>query len=392
MGIISKIIIITLLLSMMTLLIPSLAFAQNNTNVDNGVNITFVKDTAKNKNFLKRLYQYFANTNKQSTKKFDVSLIGGPSYSNDVKFGLGLLAAGLYRTSSNAPLSNVSLYGQVTTTGYYLLGIKGNNIFENEKIKIIYNSYFYSFPSYIWGVGYKENNNNDSKSKYLKINTRVSSSILFKLTDNIFIGPTIEYNFVRGSRFSDTIRFQNSQNIFRGINVGATVTYDSRDFIPNPSKGVNIKLLQSNYIYPNTKPHFNTSITANYYHNAWKGAIIALDLYSEFNYGSTPWTMLAALGGSNRMRGYYEGRYRDNNMFEIQAELRQKIYNRNGIALWVGAGNVYGDYNAFAWKNTLPNYGIGYRWEFKKRVNVRLDYGIGKSGQSSFIFSIEEAF
>lgn len=37
-------------------------------------------------------------------------------------------------------------------------------------------------------------------------------------------------------------------------------------------------------------------------------------------------------------------------------------------------------------------HGIGYRWEFKKNVNVRLDYGLGKSGQSGFIFNINEAF
>ena len=43
-------------------------------------------------------------------------------------------------------------------------------------------------------------------------------------------------------------------------------------------------------------------------------------------------------------------------------------------------------------QSTLPNYGIGYRWEFKNRVNVRLDYGFGKKGQSGFLFNINEAF
>ena len=30
--------------------------------------------------------------------------------------------------------------------------------------------------------------------------------------------------------------------------------------------------------------------------------------------------------------------------------------------------------------------------EFKKNVNVRLDYGFGKNGQSGFLFNINEAF
>ena len=101
--------------------------------------------------------------------------------------------------------------------------------------------------------------------------------------------------------------------------------------------------------------------------------------------------MVALLGGSYQMRGYYEGQYRDNDLIQTQVELRQHIYNRHGIALWGGAGNVLPKFKYFKWKETLPTYGIGYRWEFKKRVNVRLDYGFGK-GQSAFYFNIDEAF
>lgn len=97
------------------------------------------------------------------------------------------------------------------------------------------------------------------------------------------------------------------------------------------------------------------------------------------------------MGGSYAMRGYYEGRYRDNDLIQFQVEYRQKIYNRHGIVAWGGAGNVFPDMDKFKWKQTLPTYGIGYRWEFKNRVNVRLDYGFGK-GVSAFYFGINEAF
>ena len=53
---------------------------------------------------------------------------------------------------------------------------------------------------------------------------------------------------------------------------------------------------------------------------------------------------------------------------------------------------MFFDFSGFKWGHTLPNYGIGYRWEFKNRVNVRLDYGFGKKGQSGFLFNINEAF
>ena len=75
------------------------------------------------------------------------------------------------------------------------------------------------------------------------------------------------------------------------------------------------------------------------------------------------------------MRGYYEGRQRDRNIAELQIELRQKIYKRSGAVVWVGAGNVFDDYSDFKLSHTLPCFGIGYRWAFKNRINLRMDIG-----------------
>ena len=89
--------------------------------------------------------------------------------------------------------------------------------------------------------------------------------------------------------------------------------------------------------------------------------------------------MYAKMGGMERMRGYYEGRYRDKRLVEAQAELRQKIYRRHGVVAWIGGGQVWGT-NRFRWSNTLCSFGCGYRFEFKNRMNIRLDYGWGNYG------------
>jgi hemolysin activation/secretion protein len=106
---------------------------------------------------------------------------------------------------------------------------------------------------------------------------------------------------------------------------------------------------------------------------------------------ATPWGLLSTLGGSESMRGYYDGRYRDMNAVDITLELRQKIYRRSGAVVWIGAGNVFPSLKQFRWGHTLPNYGIGYRWEFKQRMNVRLDLGFGRH-TTGFVFNINEAF
>ena len=75
----------------------------------------------------------------------------------------------------------------------------------------------------------------------------------------------------------------------------------------------------------------------------------------------------------------------------LQVELRQNIWRRIGCVVWGGAGNVFPSFEKFKWGYTLPNYGIGLRWEFKKRINIRVDYGFGKH-TSGFLFNINEAF
>ncbi len=72
------------------------------------------------------------------------------------------------------------------------------------------------------------------------------------------------------------------------------------------------------------------------------------------------------MGGSQRMRGYYQGRYTDNDMITFQVELRQRIWRRIGCTVWGGAGNVFNSLDRFDWSETLPNYGVGLRWELKK--------------------------
>lgn len=358
---------------------------------------TLTADSTVKKGFFHKFYNYFksANVDKTLTKKFDFSVIGGPHYSSDVKLGLGIVAAGLYRVDRKdltIPPSNVSLFGDITTTGFWMLGIRGNTFFNSGKLRLDYTTYFFSFPSAYWGIGY-DNGMYATAGSYKRLQSQVKINLLFQLKPKLYLGPGFNFNYTRGEKFSniEMLNGENQQYISTGV--GVILMYDSRDIIYNASRGIYARFEQ--FVYPtffgNSKIFTQTELTFDAYHKLWKGATMAYDVYAQFSGGQTPWTMLPRLGGSLRMRGYYEGRYRDRQMVEVQAELRQHIYNRHGVAVWVGAGNVFPDFNKFNPAHTLPNWGIGYRWEFKNKVNVRFDYGFGK-GESSFLFSINEAF
>ncbi len=345
--------------------------------------------------FFKRFIDYFKNSNQDKTteKKFDFSIIGGPHYSSDTKLGLGLVASGLYRIDRNdlsIPPSNVSLFGDFTTTGFWLLGIRGNTLLNGAKYRIDYTTYFFSFPSAFWGIGY-DNGAYAERSSYKRKQAQFKVDFLYRLARNFYIGTNGSFSYVSGKDFRNIEYLQGQATYYRNVGIGLFLMYDSRDFIPNPYKGLYLKLEQIVYPKSRGRTFTRTEFTGDVYTRLWKGGILAYDLHAVFNSSRTPWTNLALMGGSQRMRGYYEGRYRDRNLIEMQLELRQRIYGRSGIAVWVGAGNVFPDFKNFNPSHTLPNYGIGYRWEFKNRVNVRLDYGFGKN-ENSFLFSINEAF
>ena len=251
-----------------------------------------------------------------------------------------------------------------------MVGINGNNIFSHNRHRISYKLSFYSQPTDYWGIGYSAGANNP-KGSYVEKRYDVDVRYLYQVVPNMFIGASVNFRNSRGIKFTrpEYIEGQNPENTTTGI--GAIVEYDTRDFIPNPYKGLYLSLKgtwRPDFLGSNAKSLWQAIFTANSYHRVWKGGIVATELYGEFNASGTPWLMKARL-----------------------VELRQNIWRRIGCVVWGGAGNVFPSFEKFKWGYTLPNYGIGLRWEFKKRINIRVDYGFGKH-TSGFLFNINEAF
>lgn len=350
------------------------------------------------KSWVNRILDYFNDSNKNKKhKRFDFSVIGGPHYASDTKFGLGLVAAGLYRTDPNdsiLPPSNVSLYGDVSSVGFYMLGVRGNHIAPKGRYRIDYHLYFYSFPADFWGIGYEMGDNDANKSDMKRWQAQAEVSFLFRVADNFYIGPMASYDYVIGKHIERPELLQGMDQHTWNVGAGVSLVYDNGDNLTNPHRGIYLNINQmfrpgfmgNDYAFSTTAFRFDA------YQRLGKGTVLAEDIGANLNFGNPSWGMMAELGGTHSMRGYYEGRYRDKHSLEATVELRQHVWKRNGIVVWVGAGTIFPKFSALRSKQILPNAGVGYRWEFKKNVNVRLDYGFGKSGQSGFLFNINEAF
>ena len=352
----------------------------------------------KKQGIIKRMLTYFEQSNKgKDHGKFDFSVIGGPHYATDTKLGIGLIAAGIYYSDARdslLPSSNVSLYGDVSTTGFCMIGVGGVHIFPHRRYRMEYDVSFYSFPSKFWGIGYEYGNNSNNESTINQFQIDATTKFLFRLANNLYVGPALSYNFVNVRKIERPELLNNEDVRAANVGTGLVFVLDTRDIMTSPKHGCYIYLSQMLHVRLTDGGHtfWTTDFKASTYQPLWSDCTLALQALGTLQSGYIGWTDMAMLGSSHSMRGYYNGRYRDKNKLEIQAELRQHIWRRNGIVVWMGTGTVFPEFKAMRWRHMLPNFGLGYRWEFKKNMNIRLDYGFGKSGQSGFLFNVNEAF
>lgn len=350
---------------------------------------------AHRQNIVQRVISYFAEANEPIVdNRLHVSLVGGPFYSSDTKFGIGLVAAGLYRTDSLTPVSNISLKGQLSTTLFYSIALSGDHIFREDRMRIGYNMDFRSFPTYFWGIGYDEAVDESRKAKYTNLSFSLESDFKVRLLKGLFIGPAINFAYIKATRIEQPALWYGLPLHTTSLGVGGTLQYDTRDAIGEPHSGWYIKLSQ--LFYPRclgntTHSYAITSAHVSHYREVWRGGVLAGCIQGKFSYGHTPWTMLPTFGGSSTMRGYFSGQYRDKSAADVTLELRQHVYRRSGVAVWGGFGTIFPTISSIRWKHVLPNCGVGYRWEFKHRVNVRVDVGFGRDTWG-VEFNINEAF
>ena len=352
----------------------------------------------KKKGLINWVLNYINNTNKNKKhKKFDFSVLPGPHFSSDTGFGIGVIGMGLYRQDRRdtvSQMSDVAIFGDITTKSSYTIGVFGTHVFPYNRGRIEYDISANYFKEKFWGMGYDMGNEDSNEGMMKRWKITAKANFLWQVARNVFVGPSLTYDYAHVNEIDRPELLDGQDGNVWNLGVGFTIAYDTRDIITRPTRGVyatvsqlfHPKFMGSGYAYTTTDFRFNT------YAKLWRGAVLGGDLRGTLNFGDPSWATMSLLGNSSTMRGYYKGRYRDKHKMEAQVELRQHVWKRNGVVVWAGVGTVFGKFSAIHFDRLLPNWGFGYRWEFKKNGNVRLDYGFGKSGIQGFVFNINEAF
>jgi outer membrane protein assembly factor BamA len=322
-------------------------------------------------------------------------------YTPETQFAVGAGGILIFYTSQDRVMlpSKVTLGAYYTTNKQYKITLNPIMYFMKNDLYISLPTSFGHFVDKFWGVGNNtpETGNEQYTMDVYAITLEVQFPTIWFACDRT--GIIFDYDN------TEIVDKQNNTHLIEDLatgsdggqifGIGTDLVWDTRDnlFFPNSGGYQYFKFVA----YPSKISDFvfySLELDVRHYLAFSPDHVLAGEIYFAAVSGETPFYKLPALGGGERMRGYFEGRYRDNFYSTFQFEYRQYFWWKFGFVVFAGMGDVAEDMTKFNLKDLKYSYGAGLRFLFneEQKVNLRMDIGIGQDGNSGLYFGIEEAF
>ncbi|SFC81275.1 Surface antigen [Spirosoma endophyticum] len=323
------------------------------------------------------------------------------SIETDWSFGVaGSFTFRFNRTDTVTRTSNTQALALYSLRQQFIAAINGTIYFPGERYILSHQLSYSNFPDKFWGLGKEAPDKNEEAYTFQQY--YVYLHFQRKLQNRIFVGLLYEYqrllnvNYTSGGLFDQfNVRGRLPYHI---SGAGLSLTYDSRNNAFAPDRGGFLQIY-FNHFSPAFGSDFRyTNYVADFrrFLRIYREQVLAIQAYAYFNSGAVPLRSFASFGGSNSMRGFYDGRYRSKNQVVVQAEYRIPLFWRLGAVGFAGIGNVGSHVSDLNFDELKYSFGGGLRLSLnrKERLNLRVDYGwgIGQSVSNGLYFQLGEAF
>lgn len=309
-----------------------------------------------------------------------------------VNFKTSFVNDSLTRTSS------ITATGIWTEKGQNLQGIDATIFFPKEKYIFYLQSSHTYFPENFWGIGTLTKDNWAERYAYEQF--YFQPHFKKKIVNRLFAGLMYEFQQVfnityKNGGLFDTTAFK-GKTPYLNSGAGISISYDTRNKSFYPTKGIFIQSYFTSYnkILGGSSDFSKWIIDMRFYYNLFRNHILALQFYNYSSFGETPMKNLAVVGGQDNLRGFYRGRFRDENAATLIAEFRAPVFWKIGLCIFGGGGNVYSTKYPFVKNNLLYSFGGGIRFTIldRDKLNLRFDYGYYNKYNSGFYVTIGESF
>ncbi len=321
-------------------------------------------------------------------------------YSPETSLSLGGVLFNLFRIVPEDTLSNFSYVRTAlifTLRSQILANVEHDIFTRDENYRINGNFTFAKFPDYFYGIGNRTAGS--AEEQFSSNNFNFRTQVMRKLYDKIYLGLIYNFNYI-GNIETEEGGLLDTEDIAGqagGVSsgLGMIFQWDTRDFNLNCTSGHFIELTTRHFRdYMGSDFTYNLiEMDARKFYTLAPAHVLGFQFNGRFSNRNVPFHQLSLLGGDEMMRGYYRGRYRDKVLYAFQAEYRWRFYRRFGLVVFGGMGDVSPAFDNFDVSEIKPSYGLGLRYMIlpERRVNLRLDFGLGKDTNGIYI-NIIEAF
>lgn len=269
---------------------------------------------------------------------------------------------------------------------------------SKEKFYVFFRGGFISNYERYWGLTSPTVANREfAEATYKRV--YAVSRVQRNLGNKLFAGLNFYFSDYSKTKFLAKEGFQATppagNNNSRIGGAGFSFTADRRDNQFSPTRGffadatvtANYDLQNSSYAY--------TLITADLrkYNETGRHIFINQLLFSLAT-DDMPLFEKARLGGSNVMRGFFQGRFRDNNLWAFQTEYRYQLNRFLKLALFTSAGNTAPTIGSIFSQQVQASGGAGLRVLInkEKKIYFRCDVATTSNGMVGYYFRIGDAF
>jgi hypothetical protein len=330
--------------------------------------------------------------------KFKMGVLPSAFYTPETCIGVGTLIYTNFKSGNFDTLQKKS-----NTQSYLSYTQKKQFSFENDyQIWLRKNTIYLSgsadysrFPELFYGIGNMTQLEGVKRVSFDVVKIKAKNLLL--ISSDLYGGIAINYQRL----YNIDINLMDNTNCmevnggmgYEAKGIGPVLILDKRDNPLNPAKGsyVEASFMDFKSVIKNENSFNTTTLDARKYTTIFKKLVWNGNIYLSLNKGQVPFRMMPSIGGARFLRGYYNGRFRDNNMLIIQQEFRVRIYKAIGLAIFNGIGKVAKTTSELTTNQMHYNYGIGLRLRLNKKenTNLRIDYGRTKDSQGIYVVYAE---
>lgn len=331
-----------------------------------------------------------------STKRVKFAAIPIVNYSNTLGGSIGLMTQVFYKVNINdtiSPSSSTGLFGMYTTNNTYFAAAFQQFYLNEDKWRIKIAAGIGNINFQFW------QDLPISGGTFIDFATKASFGLLRverKIYKKLYGGLNAVLSFAETEydlpdNVPDSLRFD-KRNM---NNLGYLFNFDKREHQLNPYGGFNVTFKNDFYrTWMKSTDNFEKyEITYNHFYQIKNERnILVTRVHASISGGDVPFQGQNVVGQDD-IRGYSSGKFRNNQVYAIQAEYRWRFYKKFGMVGFFGVATAIDKMSNISGAELLPGGGVGFRYMMipKERINVGIDVAKGKDDWGLY-FRIGETF